>query len=194
MSDIAKAQDQSSAQVIRSAGNQEHVAVHGVFVAACYGPDGALKWSDVAYNTVVNVGVRFNLDQFFEGAAYTVIGPFMGLISDDSFSAIDTLDTMASHGGWLEAGTANPPTYTAPRKDLSTEWAAAATRTKALSGPQAYAITGTGTVRGVFLVMGTGAVSTIDNTSGTLWSAGLFATPKVVGNGDTLNVSYSVSL
>lgn len=63
-----------------------------------------------------------------------------------------------------------------------------------ISAALSYAITGSGTVKGAFIVFGTGAVSTIDNTAGTLFSAGLFtAGDKIVGNGDTVNVSYSVS-
>ena len=42
-------------------------------------------------------------------------------------------------------------------------------------------------VKGCFLVLGTGALSTIDNTAGTLYSAGTFTGgDKTVSNGDTL--------
>ena len=54
----------------------------------------------------------------------------------------------------------------------------------------------TGTVSAsVVNVTGSGAVSTHDSTAGTLYSAGLFSGgDKVVGSGDTLQVSYSTSL
>jgi hypothetical protein len=118
----------------------------------------------------------------------------MGLISSVSYGAGPVVgDSMGSHGGWTEAGNANAPTYTAPRKTAA--WSAAGGGSKALSAALSFAITGTGTVKGCFLVYGPGAVSTIDNTSGVLWSAGLFTGgDKAVVNTDTLNVTYSTSL
>jgi hypothetical protein len=100
---------------------------------------------------------------------------------------------MASHSGWTEAGGANAPTYTAPRKTCV--WSAASAGSKALSASLSFAITGAGTIKGCFVVYGTGALATIDNTAGVLYSAGLFSGgDKTVGSGDTLNVSYSTSL
>jgi len=117
----------------------------------------------------------------------------LGLISSTSFSAISAADTMTSHAGWLEAGNANAPTYTSPRK--TAVFAAASAGSKALSAALSFAITGTGTVKGCFLVFGAGAVNTIDNTAGTLYSAGLFSGgDKIVANTDILNVSYTASL
>jgi len=102
-------------------------------------------------------------------------------------------DTMASHTGWLEAGGANAPTYTGNRKTAA--WSAATAGAKALSAALAFAVTGTGTVKGAFVCYGTGAVATKDDTNGILWSAGTFSGgDKAVVNGDTLNVSYSTSL
>ena len=52
-----------------------------------------------------------------------------------------------------------------------------------------------GTIKGAFMVYGTAASATKDDTGGTLWSAGTFASgDKAVVNGDTLNVSYNTSL
>jgi len=117
----------------------------------------------------------------------------MGLISSTSFTAVAAADTMTSHAGWLEAGNANAPTYSGTRK--TAVWAAASAGAIALSAALSFAITGTGTVIGAFLTYGTGALNTVDNTAGTLYSAGAFSGgSKVVGNGDTLNVSYTASL
>lgn len=181
------------ASVIMGGGVSEVSGAEGVYTVECYGPDGNLKWSDTFKNTVMTVGKNVALDAFLAGSAYTVVGPFMGLISSVSFTAIVAADTMASHAGWLEAGGANAPTYTAPRKTAA--WSAAAAGAKALSAALSFAITGTGTIKGAFMVYGTGAVSTIDNTAGTLLSAGLFSGgDRAVLNGDTVNVSYSMSM
>lgn len=165
----------------------------GVFTAECIGPDGKVKWQDQFPNTVTTVGKNLALDTYLAGSSYTVTGPYMGLISSTSYSAISAADTMSSHAGWLEAGNANAPTYTSPRKTAA--WSSASSGSKALSSALSFSITGSGTVKGCFLVYGSGAVTTIDNTSGTLYSAGLFSGgDKVVSNGDTLNVSYTASL
>lgn len=192
-SEKVNANDKSDATIIRQSGIGERAEAHGWFTAKCFDKDGNLKWEDTFPNVVTTVGKNLALDTYLAGSGYTVVGPFMGLISSVSFSAVDAADTMTSHAGWLEAGNANAPTYTSPRKTAA--WAAASGGSKALSAALSFAITGTGTVKGAFLVYGTGAVSTIDNTSGVLYSAGLFTGgDKSVVNTDTLNVSYTASL
>lgn len=152
-----------------------------------------VKWDSYAHNTVVTVGKNLALDTFLAGSAYTVTGPYMGLIGAVSYSAISAADTMASHAGWTEAGTANAPTYTGPRKTIS--WSSASSGSKAPSSAPVYTMTGSGTVKGVFLVFGSGAVATIDNTSGTLWSAGLFSGgDQAVVSTNTVTVTYTTSL
>lgn len=181
------------AAVIRGAGQAEQANAKGRYDVVCIGPDGKVKWRDHIDNVVCTIGKNVALDSFLAGSAYTVTGPFMGLISSASFSAVSAADTMASHAGWLEAGNANAPTYSGTRKTAA--WSAASGGSKALSAALSFAITGTGTVKGAFMTYGTGAVNTIDSTAGTLLSAGLFAGgDKIVGNGDTLQVSYSLSL
>ncbi len=153
----------------------------------------AKKWTEETENTVVTVGKNLALDTILTGSAYTVVGPFLGLISSVGYSAIAAADTMASHAGWTEAGSTNAPTYTRPRG--SPGFSAAAAGSKATSAAVSYAITGTGTVKGAFMVYGTGAVTALDNTAGTLLSAGLFGTgDRAVLSGDTLNVSWSLAL
>jgi hypothetical protein len=200
----APARECSDASVIRGSGIGEHQAsktpsltanaeAHGRYEVECIGADGKLKWREVIDNVVATVGKNLALDTFLAGSAYTVTGPFMGLISSTSYSAVDAADTMTSHAGWLEAGGANAPTYTGNRKTAA--WAAATAGSKALSAALTFAVTGTGTVKGAFLVYGSGASATKDNTGGVLWSAGTFSTgDKAVVNGDTLNVSFSSSL
>lgn len=183
---------QASAGADFGAGAHESIGLHGVYTVECFDKDGNLLWSDTADNVVTTVGKNLDLDTLLAGSAFTTVGPFMGLISSTSYTGVAAGDTMASHSGWLEAGNANAPTYTAPRKTPA--FSAASGGSKATSSASSFAITGSGTVKGCFLVTGTGALSTIDNTAGTLLSAGLFTGgDKIVSNGDTVNVSYTLS-
>ena len=194
MNEKGNARELGAASLMRAAGHREKAEVHGRFLVECFGKDGRLKWQDTIENVVTTVGKNLALDTFLAGSGYTVTGPFMGLISSVSYGAGPVVgDSMGSHAGWTEAGATNAPTYTAPRKTCA--WSAAAAGAKALSAALSFAITGTGTVKGCFLAYGAGAVSTIDNTSGVLYSAGLFTGgDKAVVNTDTLNVSYTASL
>jgi len=189
----APARESNDASVIRGGGIGEHAEAHGRYEIECIGPDGKLKWRETIENIVCTVGKNLALDTFLAGSAYTVTGPFVGLISSTSYSAVAAGDTMTSHSGWLEAGGANAPTYSGNRQTAA--WSAAASGSKSLSAALSFSITGSGTVKGAFVVFGSGAVATKDNTGGTLWSAGTFTSgDKVVASSDTLNVSYSASL
>jgi hypothetical protein len=193
MQDKLNAQAVVDAAVIRPGGISEQAQARGFFTAICYDKDGNEKWRDTIENVVTTVGKNLALDTYLAGSSYTVTGPYMGLISSTSFSAVAAADTMASHSGWLEAGLANAPTYSGNRK--TAVWSSASAGSKALSAALSFAITGSGTVKGAFIVYGSGAVNTIDNTAGTLYSAGLFTGgDKTVANGDTVNVSYTTSL
>ena len=179
--------------VICGAREQEEAKLKGRFDFKCFDKDGNLKWEDTIDNVVCTVGKNVALDAFLAGAAYTVVGPFMGLISSVGYGAGPVVgDSMTSHPGWTEAGGVNAPTYTAPRKTAA--WSAATAGSKALSAALVFAITATGQINGAFMVYGAGALSTIDNTAGTLLSAGAFASFKSVSNGDTLSVSYSLGM
>src|SRR5215831_9944412 len=189
----AYARECNDASVIRSSGLDEAAEAHGRYEIECIGADGELKWREVIDNVVQTVGKNLALDTFLAGSAYTVTGPYMGLISSISYTGVAAGDTMASHAGWLEAGGTNAPTYSGNRK--TAVWSAAASGAKALSAALSFAITSSGTIKGAFICYGSGALNTKDNTAGVLWSAGTFTTgDKAVVNGDTLNVNYSTSL
>lgn len=162
-------------------------------IAGLLRPMQEIAWAQRILNVVTTVGKNEMLDKALAGSGYTVVGPYIGLISSTSWSAVAAGDTMGSHAGWLEAGNANTPTYSGTRKTAS--WAAASSGSKALSAAASFGITGSGTVKGCFMLFGSAAVNTIDNTSGILLSAGTFSGgDKTVANTDTLNVSYSMAL
>jgi hypothetical protein len=163
----------------------------GRFSAVCRDADGVELWRDDFPNLLTTLGKNFLLDTTLAGSSYTVVGPYMGLISSTSFSAVAAGDTMASHAGWLEAGTTNAPTYSAR---IICAWSAASGGVKALSAGLVFTFTGSGTVQGAFIVTGSGAVTTNLNTSGTLYSAGTLGTPQPVISTNTLTLSYSTTL
>jgi hypothetical protein len=191
--ETAQAREHNDAAIIRGSAQGEAANAQGRYVISCVDVNGRIKWSETIENIVCTVGKNLMLDTALAGAGYTVLGPYMGLISSVSYTAVAVTDTMASHTGWLEAGGANAPTYTGNRKTAA--WSAATAGGKTLSAALSYAITGTGTVKGAFMVYGTAASATKDDTGGTLWSTGTFTTgDKAVINGDSLSVSYSTSL
>ena len=83
--------------MIRGSGIGEQAEAHGRYEVECIGADGKLKWRDTIENVVATVGKNLALDTFLAGSAYTVVGPFMGLISSVSYTAVAAGDTMASH-------------------------------------------------------------------------------------------------
>lgn len=165
-------------------------APHFIYDFECLDKDGNVKWRETTRNLVTTVGKNDLLDKYFAGSGYTATW-FMGLIASSSYTAVAAGDTMASHAGWLEAGSTNAPTYTAPRKTLA--FSAASGGSKATSSAASFAISGTGTVQGAFVV-GSGASSTIENTTGVLYSGSAFGQTRAVLSGDTLNVSLTLSV
>lgn len=173
-------------------------SLRGHFSAVCRDADGKVLWKEEFDNLLTQIGKALLLDQGLAGSSYTAV-EYMGLISSVSYSAVSGGDTMSSHAGWLEAGSANAPTYSGNR--LTTAWSAstlsgasAYSATKQLSAGLVFTFTGSGTVQGAFLVGGSGASNAIGNTSGTLFAAGAFSTPQPVVATNTLTVTYSVTL
>ena len=192
MKDKMNPVDNQSASLVSRPSMMEQAIIRGIFEVECRDKDGNLKWKDTIKNLVVDVGKNWVLDGIL-GSAQTNTGPFMGLISSVGWTGVVAGSTMGTKNGWSEAGNANAPTYTAPRKTCA--WNAAASGSKALSAALSFTFTGGGTVKGCFIVLGTGAVNTIDSTAGVLYSAGTFTGgDKVVVNTDVLNVSYTASL
>lgn len=188
--------DRADATIVRGGGSAEVAKVKGRYVVKCFDKDGNLKWEDTIENVVTDVGANLMLDTFLGGSANSTY--FLGLISSVGWSAVAAGDTMSSHSGWNEAGNGvNYPTWTTPASNAraTVTWNSASSRSKAIASAASFTIDTGGTVKGCFIVTGSGAVATNNNTSGTLYSAGAFTGgDKVVSSSDTLNVSYSTSL
>ncbi len=171
---------------------KDKLKIIGIFSAECIDKYGKLKWKDVFPNLVVTVGRNEILNQSLDGSAFTAAN-FMGLISSVGYSAIAAGDTMGSHAGWDEAGPSFVPDYAGDRKTCV--WDAAAAGAMALTSALSFAPSESGTLKGAFIVTGSGASATHDNTGGVLLSAGLFTEgDRAVVSGDTVNVSYTITL
>jgi hypothetical protein len=189
--------DVCNASLIKSADFTETVGMEGRYVAKCYDKDGNLKWEDTIENLVVAVGKELMLDTLLSGSSYSATVR-MGLVSGASAPTYAAADTQASHAGWLESGLANAPTYSGNRPTItfssatSTGTTPTNVTTKAGTAAVSFTFTGSGTVAGCFININGSA--TIDNTTGTLYSAGSFTGGnKTVASTDQLNVTYSTT-
>jgi hypothetical protein len=195
--ELASCGDQAEITLQAGAAQNETVGVEGFYQVECRDAQGNLKWTEEFPNLVNAIGKQLMLDTLLKGSAYTVTGPYLGLIGTTS-PTFAASDTMTSHSGWTEfinytvggsavRGTAvfgsSTSTGSSP-SNVTTSTATAIT----------YTITGAGgNVTGCFLTLGSGASSTQSNTGGTLYSAGAFATAKTTTAGDTVSVTYSTT-
>jgi hypothetical protein len=175
----------------------ESVGVEGQYHVVCRDADGNIKWEEAFPNLVNAVGKELMLDTLLSGSSYTTVGPYLGLISGatPTFAAADT---MVSHAGWTEfinyTVSGSAVRGTAVFGSASSSGTTPTNVTSKTASAITYTITGAGgTVGGCFLVTGSGASSTQNNTSGTLYSAGAFSTAKVTTAGDTVSVTYSTT-
>lgn len=147
-----------------------------VYKITCVASDGTIKWEETVHNTVTNGGKDDLIDKYFKGSAYTAAW-YLGLKGSGSIAAGDTL---ASHAGWSEVTpySGNRPAITFGTTSSQSNTASAVS----------ISITGSSTVAGAFIA----SVNT--GTSGTLYSASDFAASRTVANGDTLNVTPTVSM
>ena len=188
--------DQATITLNTGAKSNETVGIEGHYRVECRDKDGNLKWEESFPNLVNAVGKQLMLNTLLVTASgYTLVGPFLGLISG-STPAFDAADTQASHAGWTEfanytvGGSAVRGTATF---SSSTSTGSTPTNvTTCAAAPITFTITGAGgTVGGCFLNIG--GTSAINNTTGTLYSAGAFTTAKITTAGDTVAVTYSTT-
>jgi hypothetical protein len=184
----SKIGDSVDATVTRGAGSQEWMGMVGHYEAKCYDKVGKLKWADSIENLTTNVGRQNLLNSYFGNTGGGAV--VMGLMGTGTPAYTDT---QASHGTWLEVGGANAPTYSGTRKTPTFSTATNANPSVlSTSAVVVFSMTSSGTVAGAFINIG--GSSTIDSTTGVLFSAGDFtAGSKTVTAGDTINVTWTLS-
>jgi uncharacterized Zn-binding protein involved in type VI secretion len=168
--DLAVASIQSNREA------QDALASHGWVRAEARNAAGELLWVEEGANLIVTTGRNYLLDT-------GVTGLFMGLIDNAGFSAIVAGDTLVAKG-WTES-----TAYTQASRPAAA-FSAAANGTKATSAPLVFSINATVSINGVMLATN----GTKGGTTGILFAAKSFAAVRALESGDTLNVSYSVSL
>ncbi len=161
--------------------------------------DGKLIHSEPVPNTITNEGKNSLLNIMFNGATQ-ISTWYIGLVDNASFSAIaatDTYDGIDAANGWGEFAS-----YTDPANSDSAvtrpEWTEGAASSQSITNGTvvSFDITGSGTVKGLFLAGGTNAQTKSDSTASgnTLWAATLFTGgDRSVANADTLKVTYTVN-
>lgn len=151
-------------------------------------------------NGITNEGKNFLLNVMFHAtSAYSTW--FLGLIDNSGYTALaagDIYDNIDQAGnGWDEF-----KSYTDDANADSTttrpEWTEGAASGQAITNGTVviFNITGTGTVKGVFLCGGANAQTKGDHTASgnVLWATALFSGGDVlVENGDELKVTYTVT-
>ena len=149
-------------------------------VVECRDANGNLKWSETIRNIVTTAGKTDIVDKYLKGSAYTAAW-FMGLKGTGTPVAGDTL---ASHAAWTEVTAYASATL--PAITFGTTVAGSNTATAV-----AFSMNASYTVAGMFMSTNNAKGA----TTGVLYNAADFGTPRSGASGDTLNVTvtYAVS-
>ena len=185
----AKSTDTVSSGLVYGTKSGESALALGQFNFECIGADGKVKWTDTVPNLVVNAGLAY-----MAGSSLTIVTQitawYVGLYGAGASNTPAAADTMSSHAGWTEV----VPYSNATRVACTFVTATTANPSVATNSasPAAFTINATSTVGGAFLTSG----SAKSGTAGTLFSASDFTSPgdRSVVSGDTLNVTYTLSL
>lgn len=191
MSNVEKAQaaDTIGSALTRTLEAGETASAKGVYHMQCFDKDGNLKWEAECPNLVVNGGLQDMNNKYFLGSAYTATW-YIGLYGSGATNNPAASDTMSSHAGWTEVVPYSQATR--PACSFATPTTANPSVATNSASPAVFSINATATVGGAFLTSN----NTKSGTTGTLYSASDFTSPgdRSVVSGDTLNVTYTLSL
>lgn len=136
------------------------------------------------FNDITNEGKNTIFDVMFSDLAATAAASwYIGLISLSGYSALAAADVMASHAGWTE--------FTTYSQSNRVGWGPGNPASQSITNatPATFDITGTGTVKGIFVATN----NTKGGTSGVLWSTALFSADVPVVNADQLKITYTIN-
>lgn len=173
-----KTKDSTTANITASMSIKDSFKFKNPVKVECIGPDGVVKWVEEGYNLVTTQGLEDILDVYFSDGSQDATH-YIGL---KGTGAVAVGDTLASHANWTEV-----TDYTGNRK----AWTEAGVSSKAITNsasPASFAIDDTATVAGAFLT------NAETGTDGILVAAIDFTASRSVLSGDTLNVTYSLTI
>lgn len=183
--ETTKISDGASATMVMANALVEKTGIIGVFRAELI-RNGEVIWTDTFPNVVTTQGKNAMLDKFLDlGAAYAAIA--MGLHT----TVGNASSTYAAPSPQVESTVYSNGTRPVPA------FSAAAAGVKSTSSAASFTINGSATITGCFVALGAAGVTTKGDTaaSAILLSSGTFSGgSRAVISGDTLNVSYSLTL
>jgi len=147
----------------------------------CLDKHGQQKWVEEFENLVVNVGLDDILDKYFKGSAYTAAF-YVGLT--DGSPTIAATDTMASHAGWTEV-----TAYSEATREALTLGTVSSQSVNNSASKASFSINASTTTGGAFVVTD----NTKGGSSGTLYGVGAFSSDRSLDDGDTLNVTVTLT-
>lgn len=155
------------------------VTPRGKFFAQLFDKEGTLKWEGELHNAVTNEGKNHWLGVQFHGDTQVTTW-YIGLIDNSGWTAEAASDTLASHTGWSEF-----TSYSGNRQS----WGPGASASQSItnSTPVQFTMTGSGTLKGIFVA------SVATGTSGKLWATADFGSTIPVSTSDVLKVTYTVN-
>ena len=151
-------------------------------------------------NGITNEGKNKLLDVMFHGVS-AITTWWLGLIDNAGYSALaatDNYDNINQTGNGWDEFTSYTDAANGGSASTRPEWTEGAASGQAITNgtPVVFDITGSGTVKGLFLVGGIANAQNKGNheAGGTLWATALFGTGDVaVNDQDQLKVTYTVS-
>jgi len=192
--EVIRAADQTP--TARPAGGESRLGLRGRFVVEHWRNGKRINEYHFS-NGIVNEGKNKLLDAMFHGTTQ-ISSWWLGLIDNSGYTALaatDTYDDIDQAGnGWDEFKNFTVSASTVNRAVWAEDAASGQSITN--STVAVFDITGSGTVKGLFLVGGIANCVLKGNheTGGTLWATALFGSGDVaVQNSDQLKVTYTVS-
>jgi len=155
----------------------------GLFVAEHRDAAGKLLGLYQAPNAIVTEGVTHMMECEFRAGAQASTW-YIGLVDNSGWTTWAATHTMAAHAGWTEA----VPYSNATRP----QWTCGASAARAITNAATvdFTVNAAATLKGLFITSN----NTKSGNTGTMWSEAAFSSTVTVANGDTLKVTYTLSV
>jgi len=187
MKDISTMGMAQQASVVGNRSVNEQLGMIDYFHVECYDIEGNFKWKETIKNLVTNEGLSFVIQTCFTGEDAKPTTWYVGLKDTGAPAAANAAAALPSVGAWTEY-----TEYSETVRQTLTLASEASQSTNNSASVAAFSIvTPAPDVFGVFVV--DSAEKNAASLATTLYGVGDFASAKVVDDGDTLNVTVTLS-